>query len=143
MRRSLPCVLALLLVLAAASRAVAQAADTILVDGKIVTVDRQGSTRNALAIRDGRIAAVGTDAEIRRLAGPRTRVIDVQGRTVIPGLIDSHMHAIRAALSFSTEVNWIGAASLAEGLERLHQASLKARPGAWLIVVTPAALAWL
>ena len=127
MRRSLPCVLALLLVLAAASRAVAQAADTILVDGKIVTVDRQGSTRNALAIRDGRIAAVGTDAEIRRLAGPRTRVIDVQGRTVIPGLIDSHMHAIRAALSFSTEVNWIGAASLAEGLERLHRH--RSKPG--------------
>jgi predicted amidohydrolase YtcJ len=126
-------------VLAGASRAAAQAADTILVDGKIVTADRQGSTRNALAIRGGRIAAVGTDAEMRRLAGPRTRVIDLQGRTVIPGLIDSHMHAIRAALSFSTEVNWIGAASLAEGLERLHQASLKARPGAWLIVVTPAA----
>ena len=138
-RRSLPCVLASLLVLGAASKAAAQTADTILVDGKIVTVDRQGSTRNALAIRGGRIAAVGTDAEMRRLAGPRTRIIDLQGRTVIPGLIDSHMHAIRAALSFSTEVNWIGAASLAEGLERLHQASLNGRPGAWLIVVTPAA----
>ena len=139
MRRSLACVLASLLVLAAASRAAAQAADTILVDGKIVTLDRQGSTRNALAIRGGRIAAVGTDADIRRLAGPGTRVVDLQGRTVIPGLIDSHMHAIRAALSFSTEVNWIGATSLVEGLDRLHQASLKAKPGAWLIVVTPAA----
>ena len=44
--------------------------------------------------------------------GATTRVIDLQGRTVIPGLIDSHLHAIRAALSFSTEVNWIGAPSL-------------------------------
>ena len=109
------------------------------VNGKIVTVDAQSSVRSALAIRGGRIAALGTDADIRRLAGPATRVIDLQGRTVIPGLIDSHMHATRAALSFSTEVNWIGATSLAEGLTRLHEASLKAKPGAWLIVVTPAA----
>jgi predicted amidohydrolase YtcJ len=121
------------------SHAAAQAVDTILVNGKIVTVDSQSSIRSALAIRDGRISALGTDADIRRSAGPGTRVIDLQGRTVIPGLIDSHMHATRAALSFSTEVNWIGAASLAEGLTRLHDASLKAKPGAWLIVATPAA----
>ena len=90
-------------------------------------------------MRDGRIAAVGTDADIRKLAGPATRTIDLQGRTVIPGLIDSHMHAMRAALSFSTEVNWIGAASLAEALRRLHDASVNAKPGAWLVVVTPPA----
>ena len=62
----------------------------------------------ALAVRDGKIAAVGTSAEIRALAGPATRVIALGGRTVIPGLIDSHMHAIRAALFYATEVNWIG-----------------------------------
>src|SRR5437870_9957791 len=117
----------------------AQAADTILVSGKIVTVDSGSSIREALAVRDGTIVAVGRSADIKRLVGPATRVIDLQGRTVIPGLIDSHMHATRAALSFSTEVNWIGATSLAEGLTRLHEASLKAKPGAWLIVVTPAA----
>jgi predicted amidohydrolase YtcJ len=58
---------------------------------------------------------------------------------VIPGLIDSHMHATRAALSFATEVNWIGASSLADGISRLHAAALKAKPGAWLVVVTPPA----
>jgi len=96
------------LALAVAS-ALAQTADTVLVDGKILTVDSQFATREALAIRDGKIVASGKTSDMRKLAGPQTRVIDLGGRTVIPGLIDSHMHAIRAALSFSTEVNWIGA----------------------------------
>jgi predicted amidohydrolase YtcJ len=122
-----------------AAPAAAQEIDTILVNGKVVTVDAQSSVRSALAIREGRIAAVGTDGDIRKLAGPRTRTIDLQGRTVIPGLIDSHMHATRAALSFSTEVNWIGATSLADALNRLRQAATKARTGQWLIVVTPQA----
>jgi predicted amidohydrolase YtcJ len=117
----------------------AQDIDTILVNGKVLTVDPQFSVRSALAVREGRIVALGSDPDVRRLAGPKTRTIDLQGRTVIPGLIDSHMHAIRAALSFSTEVNWIGAASLADALNRLHQASLRAKPGAWLIVATPPA----
>ena len=131
--------LSAVLSVAAGTFASAQVADTVLVNGKIVTVDAQFSTQSALAVREGKIVAVGRDDEIRKLAGPPTRTIDLQGRTVIPGLIDSHMHATRAALSFSTEVNWIGAASLAEALNRLHEASLRARPGAWLIVATPPA----
>jgi len=118
----------------AAAPAAAQAPDTILVNGKILTVDAQFSTREALAIRDGRIVAVGTSADIRKLAGRETRVIDVQGRTVIPGLIDSHLHAIRAAQTFSTEVNWIGASSLTEALGRISEAARTMKPGAWLIV---------
>ena len=113
--------------------------DTILVNGKIATVDRDNSIREALAVRDGRIVAVGTSAAIRQLAGSGTRTIDLRGRTVIPGLIDSHMHATRAASTFATEVNWIGAASLADALNRLKQAALKAKPGAWLVIVTPPA----
>jgi predicted amidohydrolase YtcJ len=111
-----------------------QTPDTVLINGKIVTVDEQFPTREALAIRDGRIVALGTTAEIRKLAGAKSRVIDLQGRTVVPGLIDSHMHAIRAALSFSTEVNWIGASSLSEAVGRIHEASQTMKPGAWLIV---------
>src|SRR3954469_25348097 len=83
----------------------AQDPETILIHGKIATVDPQFSMREALAIRDGKILALGNSAEIQKLAGRSTRVIDLQGRTVIPGLIDSHLHAIRAALSFATEVN--------------------------------------
>ena len=128
-----------ILIVAAATSSSAQAADTILINGKILTVDARSSTHSALAVREGRILAVGSAEEIRKLGGATTRTIDLQGRTVIPGLIDSHMHATRAALSFSTEVNWIGATSLVEALNRLHEASLKAKPGAWLIVVTPPA----
>ena len=112
----------------------AQPADTLLVNGKILTVDRAFSTREALAIRDGRIVALGGNPEIRRLAGPQTRVIDLEGRTAIPGLIDSHLHAIRAALSFSTEVNWIGATTLTEAVARIHEAAQTKKPGSWLIV---------
>ncbi len=135
----LSCVVLSAVLVAGPAPASAQEIDTILVNGKILTVDPQSSVRSALAIREGRIAALGSDADIRKLAGSKTHTIDLQGRTVIPGLIDSHMHAIRAALSFSTEVNWIGAASLADALSRLHAASLTAKPGSWLIVATPPA----
>src|SRR5687768_1783369 len=120
--------------LAPAAPALAQAPDLVLVNAKVLTVDAQFSIREALAIRDGRIAAVGTSGDIRKLAGPRTRVVDAQGRAVIPGLIDSHIHAIRAAQSFATEVNWIGARSLDEALGRIRDAARRMKPGSWLIV---------
>jgi predicted amidohydrolase YtcJ len=120
--------------LALSSPAWSQSASTILVNGKILTVDSQFSIREAIAIRDGKIMTVGSTDDVRKLAGPQTRVIDLQGRTVIPGLIDSHMHAIRAGQAFGYEVNWVGATSLAEALGRIHEASQKKKPGAWLIV---------
>jgi hypothetical protein len=124
----------LVALLAAAGVARAQAPDLVLLGGKIVTVDAELSLHEALAINDGKIAALGTTAEIRALAGPDTRVVALGGRTVIPGLIDSHLHAIRAALSFSTEVNWIGARSLPEALDRIRAAARRRPPGSWLIV---------
>ena len=117
----------------------AQNADTVLLNGKILTVDGQFSTREALAIRDNRILALGSSVEMKKLAVPKSRVIDLQGRTVITGLIDNHMHATRAAQTFSTEVNWIGATSLASALARIHDAAQKMKAGSWLIVVTPPA----
>lgn len=118
--------------------AFAEPPDTILFNGRIVTLDARSSVHQALAIRDGRIVALGTNAQIRKLVGRESRgqdsIVDLKGRTVIPGLIDSHMHAIRAALSFSTEVNWIGTKSIAEALGRLGDAAKAAKPGGWLIV---------
>jgi len=134
MTRVIAALLTSLAAVAVAAPAAAQAPDTVLVNGKILTVDAQFSTKEALAIRDGKIQAVGTSAEMRRLAGPRSRVIDLRGRTVIPGLIDSHLHAIRAAETFATEVNWIGAPALADALARIREASHAMKPGAWLIV---------
>jgi predicted amidohydrolase YtcJ len=117
-----------------AAPALAQPADTVLLNGKVLAGDDRFNIHQALAVRDGRILATGRSAEIRKLAGKRTRVVDLQGRTVIPGLVDSHMHAIRAALSFATEVNWIGAASLEEALARIREGAKRAGPGGWLIV---------
>ena len=125
---------AVALILAFATSATAQTPETVLVNGKVVTVDPSSSIREALAIADGRILAAGTTADIRRMAGPATRVIDLQGRTVIPGLIDSHLHAIRAAQTFATEVNWTGVRSLSEAVGRIRTAASAMSPGAWLIV---------
>ncbi len=112
----------------------AQSPDTALVNGKIITLDQRSTIAEALAVRDGTIIAVGRSADIRDLAGPATRIIDLGGHTVIPGLIDSHMHAIRAALFYATEVNWIGAHSIPEAMARIASAVRTARPGQWIIV---------
>src|SRR5262249_28806719 len=67
-------------------------ADTILVNGHVITVDARFSIAEAIAISGGRFAAVGTSADIRKLAGPGTQTIDLHGETVIPGLADDHLH---------------------------------------------------
>jgi predicted amidohydrolase YtcJ len=123
---------ALLGLLAFIGAAHAQAPDTILLNGKVVVYD--APVAQAVAVRDGKIAAIGGSADIRALAGSSTRVIDLGGRTVIPGLIDSHIHAIRAGLSFTTEVHWIGVRTLAGALDRIRAAAMRAPKGAWLIV---------
>ncbi len=132
-RRHAPAAIALLAA-SLATAAHAQPPDLVLLDGKVVTIDAESSLREALAIRDGKILGIGSTAEIRRLAGPATRIVELGGRTVVPGLIDSHLHAVRAALSFSTEVNWIGARSLGEAMARISEAARRRPPGAWLIV---------
>src|SRR5262245_10259225 len=116
----------------APAHAQAPAADTVLVNGKIVTLDGTSSILQAIAIRDGRVLAVGSDADIRRLAGARTNIIDLGGRTVVPGLMDSHIHALRAGLTYAVELSWIGVPSLAKGLDLIHEAALKSPSGAWI-----------
>lgn len=74
-------------------------ADLILHRGKIATVDERFSLREALAVKDGKLLAVGTSAEVLKLKGPRTEVVDLQGRLVIPGLMDSHVHPTGAAMT--------------------------------------------
>ena len=106
--------------------------DIILVNGKVVVYD--GAPAQALAVHNGKIMAVGNTPDIRALANASTRVIDVGGRTVIPGLIDSHIHAIRAGLTYTTEVHWIGVRTLAAALDRIRVAAKTAPKGSWLVV---------
>src|SRR4029077_127148 len=112
----------------------AETADTILYNGEIVTVDRDFSLREGIAIARDRVLATGASADIRKLADDKTRSIDLGGRTVIPGLTDGHIHGIRAALTFGTEVNWIGVPSLKEALEKVRQAGKVQKPGSWIVV---------
>ena len=86
----------------------------------------------ALAIKDGKILAVGSDAEIRRDANNQTRIIDLAGRTVIPGLMDSHIHALRAALTHSVELSWAGIPTLTKAIGVIHDAARRRRPGTWI-----------
>src|ERR1700730_3919105 len=81
-------------------RAQPPAADLILSNGKIVTVDERFTIAQAVAIRGNRIVATGTNQEMARLAGPNTRRIDLKSQTVIPGLIDNHIHLLRAATTW-------------------------------------------
>src|SRR5206468_7264298 len=116
------------------SIASAQTADTILFNGKILTVDKDFSTQQAVAIGDGKILATGTSAAMKKLAGKTVKLIDLGGRTVIPGLTDGHIHGIRAALTFGTEVNWIGVTTLKEALEKVRQAAQTQKSGSWIVV---------
>src|SRR5262245_45390426 len=129
-----PALAALLAALPFATTASAQTADTVLFNGKVVTVDKDFSVREAIAISNGHVLATGPTATIKWLAGDHTRMVDLGGRTVIPGLTDGHIHGIRAALTFGTEVNWIGVPTLKDALEKIRQAAKSQPAGSWIVV---------
>ena len=113
----------------------AQSADTILTNGKIVTVDDQFRTVQALAIKGDRIVATGGNDEVQKLKGPATRLIDVQGRTVIPGLIDNHAHYMRAAEYWHREVRLDGVTSRKLALDLMREKVRELKPGEWVVVL--------
>ena len=107
--------------------------DMVLLNGKVVTVDDYFSIAQAVAVSGERIAAVGGDTEIRALAGPGTTVIDLRGRTVIPGLIDNHNHVIRATEYWPNEARLDGVTSRIEALSILEAKASTLPPGEWLM----------
>jgi predicted amidohydrolase YtcJ len=119
--------------LAGLGAARAQPADTILVNGKILTVDDRFTIAEALAIRGGRIVAVGTTADVEKLKGPQTRAIDLNRRTVIPGLIDNHAHWVRAAEH--DELRFDGVTSRQQALRMLAERVGATPPGQWIAVL--------
>jgi predicted amidohydrolase YtcJ len=104
----------------------------ILTNGNIVTVDERFSIVQAVAIRGDRIVATGSNQEINQLAGPNTRRIDLRGRTVIPGLIDNHMHLLRAASTWTKEIRFDGVESRKQAVEMLQARAKAAKPGEWI-----------
>jgi predicted amidohydrolase YtcJ len=112
-----------------------EAADTLLVNGKIVTVDDRFTIAEALAIRNERIVAVGSTSEMEKFRGPSTRLIDVGRRTVIPGLIDNHAHFMRAAEYWHREVRLDGITSHREALALIKDKAAQSKPGEWVVVL--------
>ena len=123
------------LLAALASPALAQQnVDTVVTNGKILTVDAGFRIVQALAINDGRIVARGTREDIARYAGPRTRVIDVAGATVIPGLIDNHFHFTRGVDTWHQQSRFEGVDSRREALRILATKVAGLPPGDWVMV---------
>lgn len=114
---------------------VTQAADRILYNGKILTVDEEFSTAAAIAISGGRILAVGATDEIRALAGPDTEQTDLDGRTVIPGFIDNHIHYLRGTNFARYELRIHGVTSRQEVLDRIAAKGKELGPGKWIFII--------
>ncbi|HXK22654.1 MAG TPA: amidohydrolase [Myxococcota bacterium] len=110
-------------------------ADTIVHHARIATQDERRSFASALAVAGGRFAAVGDEADVMRLRGPTTRVIDAGGRTVVPGLNDSHIHVIRGGLNYHMELRWDGVPSLADALAMLREQAARTPAPQWVRVV--------
>src|SRR3979411_206522 len=110
-------------------------ADLILRHGLFTTLARAHPTATAVAIREGRFVAVGADKEVMALAGPKTKVVDLKGRRVLPGLIDNHLHIIRGGLNFNLELRWDGVRSLADAMNMLKRQVAVTPPPQWVRVV--------
>lgn len=119
----------------AASWAQTPTPDTVLVNGKIVTVDDTFSIAQAVAIQGERIVAVGDTKRVRRMAGPNTKVIDLGGKTVVPGMIDSHAHFIRAAAFWDLEARLDAVPTRRQALDILTAKARNVKPGEWLITI--------
>lgn len=109
--------------------------DTILFNGKITTLDAAKPEVSAIALAGGLVAAVGSDAEIMKLAGTDTKQIDLKGKRVIPGLNDSHLHLIRGGLNYNMELRWDGVKSLADAMAMLKAQAERTPSPQWVRVV--------
>ena len=112
-----------------------QTADVIAYNGKIATQNEQRSFAQAAAVVDGKFLAVGTDREVMAYRGEQTQLINLNKRTAIPGLNDSHTHLIRGGLNYNLELRWDGVPSLADGLRMLREQARRTPSGQWVRVV--------
>ncbi|VDZ84519.1 N-substituted formamide deformylase precursor [Kluyvera intermedia] len=112
-----------------------QTATLILTKGQVHTLDPQQPRADAVAIANGKILAVGSDAQMMSYAGEGTQIVDLHGHTVIPGLNDSHLHLIRGGLNYNLELRWEGVPSLADALRMLKDQADRTPSPQWVRVV--------
>jgi hypothetical protein len=121
-----------IVILLSAAAAGQAPADLIIRDAHIVTVDPQFSTAQAAAIRDGRFIAVGSDAEVMKSAGPKTRIVDLHGKTVLPGFNDTHVH-LTAGEDLPTQVDLTHIRSIKDIQAAIAARAAKSKPGNWIV----------
>ncbi|WP_224751094.1 amidohydrolase [Mucilaginibacter pankratovii] len=121
--------------MAATSRA-QQKADLIIYNGKIATMAKPGEFKQAVAMKDGIILGTGSSAAVMAAyKATNTQLINADGKTVIPGINDSHMHAVREGLNYNMELRWDGVKTLKRAMEMLKEQAARTPPGAWVKVV--------
>ncbi|MCF0054761.1 amidohydrolase [Dyadobacter sp. CY356] len=114
----------------------AQTADMILINGKIATMVKDGEFAEAVAIKGGIILGTGTSANVMaQFKSDNTKVIDAKGRTIVPGINDSHIHIIREGLHYNSELRWDGVKTLARAMEMLKEQADRTPPGVWIKVI--------
>lgn len=109
--------------------------DLALVNGLITSGVPTESDQEAVVIAGGRIVATGSDEELRPLIGPTTRVFDLKGSRVIPGLIDSHIHVVRAGLTWSERLDWSEVRSVSDALASIAEMARRIPTGSWIMAV--------
>ncbi|OXB17004.1 amidohydrolase [Flavobacterium reichenbachii] len=112
-----------------------ETADLIVTNAKVAVMDKNHTISQAIAIKNGKVAATGTNEAILHLKGDKTQLIDANGRTLIPGLNDSHLHLTRAGRFYNAELRWDGVTSLKEALKMLKEQAARTPSGQWVRVV--------
>ena len=110
-------------------------AELIVLNAKVTTLDAAQPDAAALAVREGVFVAVGSDRDVASFRGPATQVIDAGGRRVIPGLNDSHLHAVRGGRFYNLELRWDGVESLSRGLQMIRAQAARTPPDQWVRVI--------
>jgi len=109
--------------------------DLVIYGAKIVTLDKTSSIASAIGLRDGVIAAVGPEELVSKGKGPNTRVLDVTGKTIIPGLFDAHPHMDRHGLKSRGGISLAGCNSIAEIQDVIRKAAKRTPPGEWIVLM--------
>ncbi|WP_425235700.1 amidohydrolase [Ulvibacterium sp.] len=137
--KKLVSLLVLVLVIAACKndtkKQTTEVADLIVTNAKVAVMDENRTITEAIAVKDGKVLMTGTSDEIAKLKADDTKVIDAKGKTIIPGLNDSHLHLTRGGRFFNAEVRWDGVKTLKRALEMLKEQAARTPEGQWVRVI--------